>query len=96
MADRLKHAPYLPVLAFNQRHFVPRVIRFAQQADFCRRGAYRSRSTLARLVADANSVAQLLHVFFLRLAGNFHQIGFRNVRSREGQEVGKLAVVRKN
>src|SRR5204862_6381179 len=38
MADGLKHLPDLPVSAFDQRDFVPRIVCFANQLNFCRRG----------------------------------------------------------
>src|SRR5205814_3923226 len=37
----LEHAPDLAVPTFDQRHLVPRVGSFLQQADLCRRRLYR-------------------------------------------------------
>jgi len=63
MADLFKHAPDLPVLTFNQRDFIPRVLSFSNDSDLCRRCAHRLHAADSGLAADSHSMAQLVNVF---------------------------------
>ncbi len=93
VANGLKHPADLPVLAFNQRDFIPRIVGFTQQAHFSRRRPYRTRPGFPWLITDADSMAQLLNIFFLRLARDLHQISLRDVRIGAREKICELAVV---
>ena len=93
MADLFKHAPDLPVLAFNQRDFIPRVLSFSHDAYLGGRSAHCLHATHSGLTANAHALAQLIDVFFRRLAGNLDQICFLYVRSRTSKKVGELAII---
>jgi hypothetical protein len=79
MANLLKHAADLAILALRQRDFIPRIVRLAHQTHLCRRRPYRTHAFRARLAANADSLAQLLNIIFLRQSCHLHQICLGNV-----------------
>src|SRR5215472_7710576 len=103
-ADLLKHAPDLPVLAFNERHFIPGIGGVFGQADLGRRGedllepvrpskAARLRTGLCRSAADTDSAAELFNVLCRGPPGDLYQISFLNVRCSARQAAGEVAIV---
>lgn len=93
MADLFKHAANLAILALRERDFIPGIVGLAHQTYLRRSSAHRAQGFRTRLAADANSLAQLLNVIFLRQPSDFYQICLGDVRSGLGQEVGQLAVI---
>ena len=85
-----KHFTDLAVAAFNDGHFEPRIIAFADQANFCRSGAHAA----AAFFGDGNSAAQLVELGLVGLAGDFDNVNLRHVGSRFHQSIGQGAVVR--
>ncbi len=65
MANLFKHAPYLPVLAFNQRHFIPGIFSVFHQTDLRRRSVDRFHASRPGLGANLDSAPQLFDPFFL-------------------------------
>ena len=93
MADFLKHAPDLAVLALSKRYFIPGIVSLANQANLRRRSAYGAEVLCSQLAANADSLTQLFNILFLRQPANLHQISFWNMGSGLGEKVGQFAVI---
>jgi hypothetical protein len=85
----LKHRANLAITPFNQRDLVPRIFRFMDKLDACR----RSTRVDAFAVRQLNASAKPLDRRIAGLSAHLDEIRFRNMRRRFGQGVGQLAVV---
>jgi hypothetical protein len=93
MANLLKHAADLAVLTLRKRYFIPGIVRYANQAYLCGRGAYGAKVLCSRLAADTDSSTQLFDIFFLRQPTNFNQISLGNVGGGFGKKVCQFAII---
>jgi hypothetical protein len=75
MPDLFKHFSDLAIATFNNRHFEPRIIAFANQSNFCGSGAHAT----ATFFGDRNSATKLIELALVGLPGNFHNINFRHI-----------------
>lgn len=93
VANLFKHPADLPVLALDQRDFIPRIVAFSREPHLGWSGTLRVHGAVTWLGREFDAVAQLLNIFLFGLARNFDQICFRHVRSSAHQMVGQCAVI---
>ena len=106
VANLLKHAANLPVAPFCQRHLVPGIFLVHRQLDVRRLGHDAEAAALhARLLLSAcarqsrlgwqqDAVAQLINLFFRRLARHLHHVRLGHVGAGARQLRHQVAVVR--
>jgi hypothetical protein len=105
VADLFEHLADFAVTAFDEDHFVPRVVGVAEEADAGGGGhdaALASSSggvgLLGRIVnlgaaIDHDAVAELVDRGIGGLAADFDEVGFFDAGGGAGEGVGELAVV---
>jgi hypothetical protein len=92
MSDLLEHLAEFAVAAFDQHHFVPRVVALADLPDAGRRSLH---ATFARPGAiDGHAFTKQIETFLRWLSADFYQVGLFYARRRFGQLVGKVPIVR--
>ena len=89
MADFFKHFADLAIAAFDDGDFEPGVVAFADEADF--RG--RSAHAASAFFGDGDAAAKFVELGFVGLAGDFHDVNFRHMRSGFHQAVRESSVV---
>jgi hypothetical protein len=91
MPDLLEHLAEFAIAAFDQHHFVPRVVPLADLADAGGRGVH---ATLARPGSiDGHAFTKQIELFLRWLAADFYEVGLLDARRRLGQLVGKISIV---
>ena len=88
-ADLLKHAADLAIAAFNENDFVPGIGSVFDETDF----GGRSFDAAAVVERDGDARAQPLDDLLGRLATDFDEIGFADVRAGLGQFLSEGAIV---
>src|SRR6202012_3466918 len=83
VANLFEHLAQFAIAAFDQDNLVPGIVAFANLAN-----ASRSRVDLAFLrpaLIDRDPAAQAVELLFIRLAGDFYQVGLLHAGSGLGQ-----------
>jgi hypothetical protein len=93
VANLFKHAPYLPVLALNQRHFIPGIFSVFHQANLRWGCVDCFHSARSRFGANLNSAPQLFDSFFFGASSNLYQISLGNMRRSVRELGGKLSII---
>jgi hypothetical protein len=91
MPDLLKHLAEFAVAAFDQHHFVPRVVPLADLADAGRGGVHAALARPGSI--DGHPFTKQIELFFRWLAADFYEVGLLDARRGFGQLVGKVPIV---
>jgi hypothetical protein len=92
MPDLLKHLAEFPVAAFDQHHFVPRVVTLADLADAGRGGVHAALARPGSI--DGHPFTKQIELCLRWLAAHFYEVGLLDARRCFGQLVSKVPIVR--